>query len=181
MLKNFRLRFAAAAATHSPFLLNTNNIATTLSVALSANTVSPLIDSFRLKRIEVRSLGNSGIAAPQTVALEWYGTSSSYRQSDTSISVAPAFIAAVPPPNCLASFWQLNDTNVSLCTVSYQIGAVLDLVLDIVLIDGTGVSKTSAVGGLTAATVYAKYLDGVYNTIAGTDWVPVGYANTVVD
>jgi len=125
------------------------------------------------------TLGNGGVLTPQTVTLEWGEGSGDTKVTDSSMSTAPAYISRKPPFMSSASLWHKVNDGTVMCRLSYPIGSVIDLVIDAVALDAGGLTYVSAAGGLSAGVLYAKYLDGVMNTTAGTDFVPVGYLSVV--
>jgi hypothetical protein len=111
--------------------------------------------------------------APVTVKLEFLGynpatldgfSGASRLYSDTSMtSAAAAHLRVAPDEESLASKW-LTASTVSLIRFSYPANAVIDIVLDLVLNDGTASSPATVSSGAV----------GSIGTVPPSGWVSLG-------
>ncbi len=125
-------------------------------------TISLLVESLRLKKIEVWSAPATQ-GASSTCTVEWSGSDNSpnVEVSDTTISVARnAHLVTSPPNLSLASFWTTPTSSNALFSLTCPINSIIDIWLDEVLAD-----QASALGTTTVATgvlgeLYFLPLDG---------------------
>jgi hypothetical protein len=171
-----RFRFQASSALTAG--ITVPMIKDLMGIAAGANSVIMFIDSFRIRKVEMRNSSALG-GTPTTVTLEWNGTtgSSSARFSSSSFGLDPAFISRVPPPGSIASFWHSGAETSTLFSMEGGAQTIVDLVLDITLTDDTTVGLTATTTALTAYDVVVKYLDGICAGAAGV-LVPVGWQHS---
>lgn len=173
IIVNHKFRFACTAAINS-VITATNFLAATGTCCYTANSTGRILsETFKVKRIEVwappPSQGSSA-----TCSVQWNGTTSSslntsaLEVSDTSINPStPAYVNAVPPKDCVGSFWNTAGTT-TVCTIIAPTGSVIDVTLHYILSDDAGdyapYSYTS--GAATGGAIYYISLDGTTNTKA---------------
>ncbi len=117
---------------------------------------------------------------PVTVYIEYPNTSNTgpggpdARKADTSMgSAVPAHVRYAPPRGSLSSMW-LTDSSQPVLVLRYPRHAILDVTLDVVLEDSTGIKTT----GTTGAVPGQNYLLAIDHGGGGYFWVPVGYNTT---
>jgi hypothetical protein len=140
---------------------------------------SALFSSTRLKRISMWASSPVSSPTPATVSIQWAnGTAGIQREiSDTSISPYDiAHVAATPPRQHPAAFWNTAVANTVLFYLTFPSNAIIDVEVDGVLQDGasgngslTGVAFTGTTG-----VVYAMPLDSSSNAPGSRIIVPVG-------
>jgi len=139
-------------------------------------TVSVLFKCFRLKKVEIWSPPPSQ-GATSTISLEWLGTanSPSLEVSDTSVSVSrPAHIVGTPPPQSLASFWQIAS-GTGMMNLVLPSGSILDLSFQLILDDSVIATLTIAVATAVLGEIYYLALDHGTSDLV----VPVSLNTTV--
>jgi len=142
-------------------------------VATSATATTRILGAVRIREIEMWAPGGLGTAGGGTsqiqVALEWFGITNSYQNSekvsDVSMGIDNAHLLARPPRGSTPDFWinqgGMSDTTNTLFSLNGPLGTVVDLVMDIVLVDDEAASAgPTLAGGMTTGTVYYNYLDG---------------------
>ncbi len=142
----------------------------------STTTNHRVISGVKLNRVECWAVsGNSSTDYGfTTVSLEWlsnYGPSKEV--SDSGNSFNTAHIAAVPPPQSLASFWSLTGSSESeiLMSLTSPNGAIWDVWVEMVMYDGETPVAITTTATPTFGALYAGYLDG---QVSGT-YLPVSY------
>lgn len=123
--------------------------------------VATFSSSVKVNRVQILTPPASQ-GANATCSVEWAGFNNSpdREYSDTTISVStPAQISCSPPPQSLASFWQVGGTT-TLFTVVAPTGSIIDIVLSLILADGTNNSGIVVATGVLG-TVYYLSLDPV--------------------
>ncbi len=153
------------------------NILDGIIVAMTSTTASKLFDQVRIRAVEIWAAGltpASGVVnTPAFVAVTWngdqVGASGSGRvYSDTSVSIVPAHVRAVPEKLSQASQWQANGAgNAFLFTAPN--GAIIDVEVEF-RNDDSAPTASAAVVGATAGEIYYRGLDSV--AIATTQLVP---------
>jgi len=98
------------------------------------------------------------------------------------MSVEPAHICASPPANSFVNLWKeaANDSE-NLFKLTYSLGAIIDVCLDIRLVDSVNVGVTA--GTFTPfgkGALFVKYLDGLLATTVG-ELKPTDYVNICPD
>jgi len=171
-----RYRFTSTSGTSTPITPNSLLCAAGTLCTVSNSQVTSLFGSVKLNRIDIWS-PPSAQGSTVTCSVDFFGTSFSPNReySDTSISVTtPAHVSCSPPPQSLASFWQVNGTT-SLCSIVAPTGSIIDVVLSLILIDNdvNQAQSTIATGVLSGA--YYLSLDA--NTTHR--YVPVSLVTTV--
>lgn len=147
--------------------ITARNIIQACGVSAATTTAGyPIVTSARIKSIELWA-PPSALGANATVTCTWFGFQttnlSELEVSDTTMSTAtPAHIRSVPPPLSTAAMWFVDSTS-AIMALAVPPNGIIDLVLEMVLVDGPG---TVLAPGFTlvAATVGAVYypaLDGI--------------------
>jgi len=168
---------SAALLTAQPILRS--HLLQVLFVNLTSLLVnSSIIAGIKLNRVEMFAVGgNTGALpfTPATTAVEWTSTYGPATEiSDTGNAFSPAHLISVPPPQSLASFWSLTNSNVgdTLMLLTLPINTIVDIWVEMVLYDGENTSTVTTSANGTAGQLYAGYLDGPG---AATVLQPVSY------
>jgi hypothetical protein len=113
---------------------------------------------------------------PVTVSVEYSSNNSAQFTapskifSDTSMGMVGAHVFTRPPKESYANFW-LGNTGISVMTLTYPAGAIIDLVFDMVLADGQALNTTNVVVvGATVGDVFVNSLDSTTDNLT-----PVSY------
>jgi hypothetical protein len=166
---SYTYRFVATAGATS--VITGANIAGAIGgIGTTANsTVTLFSNSFKIKRIKMWAPPpTQGSSA--TVSCEFgQATGSVVNQteleySDTSINPScPAYITMRPPKSSQSSFWQfpIGGGNASLLTLTYPIGTVIDLTVDVILADDNANRlQASSLVTVVLGNIYYLALDG---------------------
>jgi len=150
-----------------------------LLMGTSANHGGRILSGFKLNGFKVWSLGAAGVAVPATVSVEWTSNlGPSTIVSDSSMSIAPAFVNTKPPKDSLASFWSLTGSNETevLAILTYTTGSIVDMSYEAILQNGeTPVVVVTTLAGVVGQ-VYMTPLSGI--AVAG-DLDPISYDSTL--
>lgn len=153
------------------------NILDGIIVATSATTAVKLFDQVRIKAVEIWAAGFQNIVgaapAPSTVTVTFngdqVGASGNARvYSDTSVSIEPAHVRAVPDRGSQVSQWQANAAG-NAFMFSAPLGAIVDVEVSL-RNDDSAPTASAAVVAATAGEVYYRGLDSV--AIATTVLIP---------
>jgi hypothetical protein len=144
-------------------------------------SVTTICNSVRLNRVKIWGAGaTTGTAGTslQTVSVDWTGEGNtpSREVTDSSNSVTfPAFVDTRPPPQSLASFWQVASST-TLCTLSAPPGSLVEVHLTSILADGSPDSLGTTINVATAIVGRPYYLalDGPSTNA----YLPIGLATT---
>lgn len=169
-----RYRFVSTSGTATA-VTPTSLLAAAGSTGLTVVAVATLCSSVKVNRIEILTPPASQ-GANATCSVEWTGFNNSPDRefSDTTISVAtPARVSCSPPPQSLASFWQVPG-NTTLFTVVAPTGSIIDVILSLILADG---SNNAAVSVATAVVGNIYYLSLDPN--ATHRYTPVSLTTTI--
>jgi len=171
-----RFRFQATSALNAG--ITVPMIKDLMGIAAGANSVIMFIDSFRIRKVEMRNSSGFG-GTSTTVTLEWNGTtgSSSARFTSSSFGLDPAYISRAPPPGSIASFWHSGAETATLFSLEGGDNTLVDIVMDMTLTDDTTVGLTATTTALTAYDIVVKYLDGVCAGAAGV-LSPIGWQHS---
>jgi hypothetical protein len=173
-----KLRFQAVAASTSA--LQFTSLGDLWCMAATATSAYQIASHVRLRKIEIWGPMASSLV-PVTVSIDWTGSASlggfgkSNRVSDTSIGASQsAHLVAIPPPNSQIAMWAAASSTNVICTLTYPLGAIIDLTYDLVVRDdGSAASVASAVVGAAAGAVYVRSLD---SALAGANLPPTSLA-----
>jgi len=156
--KRFRIQFASAGTT----VFTNQDMGRLLSVVLTPTDAIPLVDRFRIQRIEVFGPMSSTLV-PVTVKLEYLGSTGSVTgttklYSDTSMSsVAAAYLNVRPDPNSGPGMWNLGGPNTTnMVSITYPAATIIDIVLEVTLNDGAVVTTPFVVAGGVAGQLGTK-------------------------
>lgn len=137
-------------------------------------TAVEMMRSVRIRNIEIWSPTGTS-STPATCAIDFTSAvvqSANLEYSDTSINVSsPAHVRCRPPPQSLASFWQVTSSNI-LFTLTVTSGSIIDLDVDCILTDSPTIT-TVALTTVALGAVYYLSLNGSTATI-----VPVALKTT---
>lgn len=176
VIVNHRYRFRATAA-FSGAISQLQVLSSLGTMGTVANTtVAHLFKSFRLKNIEIWAPPPSQ-GATVTTSVEWLGVGNSpnLEVSDTHVSVSrPAYLKTAPPPQSLASFWQIS-AGANLFNLVAPVGAIIDISYEMIMVDQTSASTTVGAATVTLGQVYYLALDHGTSDLL----VPVSLTTTV--
>lgn len=170
--------FASAAAGVTNQQVTFANILDGIIVATTATAGTKLFDQVRVKAVEVWAAGltpQSGVInLPATVMVTFNGDTTGASGdarvfSDTSMSIEPAHVRAVPSKGSQASQWQANGAG-NCFLLTCPSGAVIDVEVEF-RNDDSAPTATAALVGATAGEIYYRGLDSV--AIATTVLTPV--------
>jgi hypothetical protein len=159
-------RFKASSAL-SAVQIQAHFINDLLQVAATTTTSYTIIESFRIRRVEMWGPMASDLV-PVTVSLEWADAVAQLDTnraiiSDTSMgSNQIAHILAVPPNKTTSSYWQGDSTNPSLI-LNGPVNTVVDLEISFTItnnLNGDNNPSAITVAGATVGQVYLGRLDG---------------------
>jgi hypothetical protein len=161
------LRFTSTVAAKTVFTVT--NVLDTLIVATSATTGSDLMESIRIKSIEMWAVDvNSSYAAPTTLTAEFvgnaaFGDTPTRIYSDTAVGPnEPAHLKCYPPANSSAGFWHSGYASDTLFVLNVVKGTIIDVTFDYVLSsDGYNSGPANPLIGATAGIIYSRGLDGI--------------------
>jgi hypothetical protein len=164
------MRFIVTAAVVNGAIAFTN-VLDGIILAATAVTGFQLFDQVRIHAVEMWAIG-SGVT-PVTVDCTFtgnvVGASGSARVwSDTSVSLQPAHIRAVPGPLAQAGQWQPSTAN-NAFTLNCPAGTVIDVDVSY-RNDNSAPLATAALVAAVPGEIYYRGLDGV--AIAATNFVP---------
>lgn len=159
-------RFKASSAL-SAVQIQAHFINDLLQVAATTTTSYTVIDTFRIRKVEMWGPMASDLV-PVTVSLEWVDAVTQLDTnraliSDTSMgSNSVAHIIAIPPNKTTSSFWQGDSTNPSFI-LNGPVNTVVDLEISFTIINnlnGDDNPVAITVAGATVGQVYMGRLDG---------------------
>jgi len=168
-----KFRYAAYDGSTPGVTFKVGSLLTLLLMATSATASFGIIQSARIKEIELWG-ANGGSGTPSTIYVQWAPAAENACQiqaSDTSLSVDyPAHVRSRPPKGSAAEFWQGTP---QIADEMFSIGQggcssyAVDLTVELVLSNG-GIGIATTVSGATAGAIYFPSLDA-YN---GTGYYP---------
>lgn len=132
-------------------------------VAMSSTATVRILESVRLRSVEMWANPQSFGAGPPSMQIEWKGENApSTVISDTSMGVRPAHIRSRPPARSSAQWWSMSgsqesDELFSLVLPNY---CIVDVVVDMRFVDTENPSSGPSSTGLILGKLYAGYLDG---------------------
>ncbi len=155
-----RFRFVSTSGTATGLTGNSILGAAGAIGTATNSTVQTISNSFKINQISIWSPPASQ-GSNVTCSVDWTGFNNTPNRefSDTSVSVAtPAYLVCSPPPQSLASFWQLSGTT-QLCSIVAPTGSIIDVQLSLILADGSDAGVTVAVATAVIGTMYYLSLD----------------------
>jgi len=132
-----------------------------------------LIDSIRVKKVEVWANPSALGSAPTTVSIEWLGENGpSTIVSDTTMGVRPAHVSAVPPPASSNRWWSHTGSTESdsVFSLVLPIDCVVDVSTEVCLFDSQAAGTAGDIGGTSILGVLAY---GPLDGYAGSKLTPV--------
>ena len=156
VLTNHTFRFTSSSGTATVITPVSILGACGVFTNVANTTVTCYNGSFKLHSVKVWTPpATQGSSA--TCSIDWAGnsglaTTTNSEISDTTVSTAiPAFIKAVPPKGCLASFWQNSSVTTGLFILTAPSGSIIDLNVTTVVNDAdfgpTNITVATAVIG----------------------------------
>jgi len=156
-----RFRFISTSATATA-ITPTSLLGACGAMATVLNTsVATLSSSIKVDHVSLWTPpASQGASATCSINFLGLGNTPSREFSDTTVSVAePAFVSCKPPPQSLASFWQV-PSNTTMFTLVAPVGTIIDINVNVILADGT--DNTSIIVATAAlGSVYYLSLDPV--------------------
>lgn len=172
-IQTFRF-YATSAKTQSA--VSCGQLLSILGVQTSANTLSRIIHSMKIRSVEMWSPPAAGSGS---LGIQWAGTTSGDRVlDDINVANTASYIKSRPPRGSDSSDWLLESINES--TTQFRMtcpaGAVMDIHCMVTAVsnasDGHSTTTTTAAG--TAGVYYFNALDGTGATV-----IPVTALNTI--
>jgi len=136
------------------------------TIATATNSkVTPINETFRIKRIEVWAPPSS-VNGGATCSINWIGSTAyapNLEVSETSVSTTfPAHLVATPPLDSLAAFWQSASGGSTLFHLVAPIGSIVDLVVDFLVGDDEDVFTITVATAILNNTYFLAF-DGPTN------------------
>jgi len=158
-----RARFTATGGGYASLGVSRDSLLNHLVSCILTTSNARVLSGFRIRSVEMWSIGSGGVVLPTTVSVEWtssYGPSRIV--SDTSMSIAPAHVVTAPPPDSLASFWSLSGSNENdvVMILSIPEGTVLDITYDAIFQNGESPVIVTTTTSNTAGALYMMCFDG---------------------
>ncbi len=161
---HFRYR-ATAAGDIQP--TNTQALASFGSMCTVVNsTLQSIHSSFKISKIQCWFVAATA-GTPVTCSVEWIGQQNypSVEMSETSVSPSVySCLTTRPPPNSLASFWQLPSNTITIGRIIFPAGALLDIWVELIVRDDETAAATT-VGSATLGSMYWPALDGAVSNV----------------
>jgi hypothetical protein len=162
---NQTLRFNSLSGATTSFTVK--NILDTVFVATSATVGYELIESFRIRHIEIW-VSPSSSNVPVSCSIQYnsngaFGNGPNRVYEDMCVGNAePAHLKVAPPRNSLAGMWQNQQgaTN-ALFTLFTPTGSVIDICFDYSIDVGQMVQIANAAVGVNTGQIYGRGLDGI--------------------
>lgn len=169
--QNYTFRFRGPAAAGTVNVTQTE-LLDLLAVATAATTGVRLIQSARLKRVQVWVPPNPLATVPASVAVTGCvgtGPGGLNRVTDTAMGqTEAAYVDWRPLPSDASLWFSTSNANIVFQIAALGVYPIVDISMELIFIIGTGTGvATSALVGAVAGTVYYHYLDG-----AAATWLP---------
>jgi hypothetical protein len=155
-------RFRFIAIISGGYNITRANLLNLMVMGVGSNVAYRLFGAVKLNKIEMWNSGNA-VGAPSTIALEWLSNLGPTTEiSDTGNVFNWAHIVTSPPRTCLAGFWSQSGVNESevLFSIQVQAGTTVDVWIEVVFGDGTGVNLTGYTQSGSASLLYYGALIG---------------------
>lgn len=170
-----RFRFISTNATRTS-ITAASLLAAAGNICTTANSVvTSFYTSVKLNRVEMWAPPPSqGSSVTASVLFSGAINSPNIEISDTSVSVSqPCHVIAVPPPNSIASFWQIGASG-TVFQLNAPVGCIIDVWLDLICGDADQNPVNTAVATGTLTNHYYLSLDPV----ATSRYTPVSLTTT---
>jgi hypothetical protein len=170
------MRFIVSAGSAISQSVSFANLLDTMLVATSATSGVDIWDAVRVKAVEIWATGVTGSAnTPTTVTVDFAGATGADAGdgrvwSDTSVSVEPAHIRAIPSKLSSAGHWQQSSAFVAFTLPFCPPGAVVDVEMEFRNSSIAPVTAANALVGATIGQFYYRGLDGL--ALSGTRFTP---------
>jgi hypothetical protein len=161
-----------------------------LHFAVSTTVSYPVISSFRITKVRVFAVAEGGSGTElNTAALTFYGGlyGKNVERACNGTSATPGILVESPPPKTMCNEWHsipitgsISGNGEPILLINSQTtGVIVDISLEFVMIDGTGLSTSGiplTVSGATAFNLYTNYLDNSTSSggVGNQNLFPVG-------
>jgi hypothetical protein len=167
-----RLRFVTNTAVNQA-LITFSNLLDALNIATGAAASFQLFRQVKVRRVQVWATPVIGNAT--TVQVEFPAANTGFAgdaaiHTDTSMSIEPAYVSAVPSRMSGASLFQFSSA-ITAMAITCPSGTVVDVELTYRGLPGTATATSSAPVAATVGAWYYRGLDGL--ALAATVFTPV--------